>query len=57
VNLARVYKISAEDAMLHANAKFAKRFGYVEQQVMAGRKDFKDYSFEELDQFWQEAKQ
>lgn len=57
VNLARVYKISAEDAMLHANAKFAKRFGYVEQQVIAGRKDFKDYSLEELDKFWQEAKQ
>ncbi|WP_102693372.1 bifunctional methyltransferase/pyrophosphohydrolase YabN [Rummeliibacillus pycnus] len=56
VNLARAYKISAEDAMLHANAKFAKRFGYVEQKVMAGRKDFKNYTFEELDQFWQEAK-
>lgn len=57
VNLARVYKISAEDAMLHANTKFAKRFGYVEKQVMAGRKDFKAYSLEELDQFWQQAKQ
>lgn len=57
VNLARVYKISAEDAMLHANEKFAKRFGYVEKQVMSGRKDFKAYTLEELDQFWQEAKQ
>ncbi|MGX9132868.1 bifunctional methyltransferase/pyrophosphohydrolase YabN [Rummeliibacillus sp. JY-2-4R] len=57
VNLARVYKISAEDAMLHANKKFAKRFGHVEQKVMAGKKDFKEYSLEELDQFWQEAKQ
>lgn len=57
VNLARVYKISAEDAMLHANEKFSKRFGYVEKQVMSGRKDFKAYTLEELEQFWQEAKQ
>lgn len=57
VNLARVYKIPAEEAMIHANAKFAKRFGYVEQKVMAGRKDFKKYTLEELDEFWEEAKQ
>ncbi|MGG0663366.1 nucleoside triphosphate pyrophosphohydrolase [Viridibacillus arvi] len=56
VNIARVYKISAEDAMLHANRKFASRFGYVEAQVMAGKKDFKAYTFEELDAFWNEAK-
>lgn len=56
VNLARAYKISAEDAMLHANAKFASRFGYVEKQVMAGHKDFSAYTFEELDAFWQDAK-
>ncbi|MBK3496910.1 nucleoside triphosphate pyrophosphohydrolase [Viridibacillus sp. YIM B01967] len=56
VNIARVYKISAEDAMLHANRKFARRFAYVEEQVMAGNKDFKAYTFEELDAFWNEAK-
>lgn len=53
VNVARHYKISAEEAMVLANAKFAKRFGYVEQQV---KSKWKDYSVEALLQFWREAK-
>lgn len=53
VNVARHYKISAEEAMVLANAKFAKRFGYVEQQV---KSKWEDYSVEALLQFWQEAK-
>lgn len=53
VNVARHYKISAEEAMVLANAKFAKRFGYVEQQV---KSKWKDYSVEALLKFWQEAK-
>lgn len=57
VNIARAYKISPEEAMLHTNEKFARRFGYVEQQVKQGRQDFAAYSFEELDRFWDEAKQ
>lgn len=57
VNISRAYKISPEEAMLHANEKFARRFGYVEQQVKKGKKDFAAYSFEELDGFWNEAKQ
>ena len=43
--------------MLHANEKFARRFGYVEKQVKLGRGDFSAYSFEELDRFWNDAKQ
>ena len=39
VNVARFYKISPEEAMLHANEKFARRFGYVEQQVKESGKD------------------
>ncbi|MEO4055547.1 nucleoside triphosphate pyrophosphohydrolase [Solibacillus sp. CAU 1738] len=56
VNIARFYKISPEEAMLHANAKFARRFSYVEQQVKASGKAFNDFSLEELDAFWDEAK-
>lgn len=54
VNVARHYKISAEEAMVLANAKFAKRFGYVEQQVQS---KWEDYSVKALLQFWREAKE
>ena len=57
VNLARFYKISPEEAMLHANEKFARRFGYVEAQVKASGKLFTDFTLEQLDAFWDEAKQ
>ena len=56
VNLARFYKISPEEAMLHANEKFARRFGYVEQQVKKSGKPFESFTLEELNAFWDEAK-
>ena len=37
--------------------KFARRFGYVEQQVKASGKPFSDFTLEQLDAFWNEAKQ
>lgn len=57
VNIARFYKISPEEAMLHANEKFARRFGYIEEQVQKRGKDFTEFTLEELDEFWNEAKQ
>lgn len=57
VNLARFYKLSPEEAMLHANEKFARRFGYVEKKVKESGKPFSDYTLEQLDAFWEEAKQ
>ncbi|WP_042479063.1 bifunctional methyltransferase/pyrophosphohydrolase YabN [Bacillus ndiopicus] len=56
VNIARFYKISPEEAMVHANEKFARRFGYVEQQVKASGQDFHTFTLEQLDAFWNEAK-
>ena len=56
VNLARFYKLSPEEAMLHANEKFARRFSYVEEKVKASGKPFSDYTLEQLDAFWDEAK-
>lgn len=56
VNLARFYKVSPEEAMLHANEKFARRFGFVEQRVHESGKQFTDFTLEELDSFWNEAK-
>lgn len=56
VNLARFYKISPEEAMIHANEKFARRFTYVEQCVKESGKAFENFSLAQLDAFWDEAK-
>ncbi len=56
VNLARFYKISPEEAMVHANEKFARRFNFVEQKVIESGKAFNDFTLEQLDSFWNEAK-
>ncbi|WP_088008438.1 nucleoside triphosphate pyrophosphohydrolase [Indiicoccus explosivorum] len=57
VNIARFYGLSPEEAMVRANSKFRKRFSHVEDCVKKGAGDFSDYSLEELDRFWNEAKQ
>lgn len=56
VNLARFFDLSPEEAMMQANRKFQSRFYYVEQQVKQGNGDFGDYSLEQLDAFWNQAK-
>ncbi|MDN7229338.1 nucleoside triphosphate pyrophosphohydrolase [Planococcus sp. N064] len=56
VNIARFYELSPEEAMVHANRKFQQRFRHVEKRVQEGTGDFSDYSLDQLDQFWNEAK-
>lgn len=53
VNLARWYKIDAEQALLRANKKFTKRFKKMEE---IAQKPLKEYSYEEFDQLWKKAK-
>ncbi|WOV87637.1 nucleoside triphosphate pyrophosphohydrolase [Sporosarcina oncorhynchi] len=56
VNLARFLKLSPEEAMAHANAKFKRRFSFVEQSVKDGKGVFSAYPLDELEAFWQQAK-
>ncbi len=56
VNIARFYKISPEEAMIHANEKFSRRFQYVEKKVKQSGKPFSEFTLEQLDLFWDEAK-
>jgi MazG family protein len=51
VNLARFLKVDPEQALRKTNAKFRKRFGYVEQ-----RAKLPGASLEEMETLWQEAK-
>ncbi|WP_142830646.1 nucleoside triphosphate pyrophosphohydrolase [Planococcus soli] len=56
VNLARFFDLSPEEAMMQANRKFQTRFSYVEQRVKEGTGNFSDYTLEQLDGFWNQAK-
>ena len=56
VNLARFYGLSPEQAMMQANEKFKRRFQYVESSVKKGLVEFSNYTLDELDEFWNEAK-
>ena len=53
VNLARWNKIDAEQALLRANKKFMTRFRKMEELAT---KPLEDYSFEEFDNLWKQAK-
>jgi tetrapyrrole methylase family protein/MazG family protein len=57
INVARFYGLSPEEAMIHANRKFESRFLEVEESVTKGKGEFNAYSLEELEAFWQQAKQ
>ena len=56
VNLARHLKVNPELALKEANAKFSKRFNYIEQQVEESERSLIDCELHELDAFWDEAK-
>ena len=57
VNLSRFLKVNGELALLAANRKFKRRFRFVEEKVEAAGGDWKKYTLDELDAFWNEAKQ
>ena len=56
VNLARRLGIDAEGAMRDANAKFDKRFRYMEAYALAAGRSLNDMSLDELEDLWQQAK-
>jgi tetrapyrrole methylase family protein / MazG family protein len=56
VNVARFYNVFPEEALAMTNTKFYRRFSYVEEQVRKSGKSFKEFTLEELDAFWNEAK-
>ena len=53
VNLARHYKVDAEEALRAANQKFEKRFRYVESE---SEKPLEKSNLEEMEALWVEAK-
>ncbi|MDO6564440.1 nucleoside triphosphate pyrophosphohydrolase [Amphritea sp. 1_MG-2023] len=56
VNLARHMGINPESALRYTNQKFTQRFSYIEDQVKASSRRWADFTLDELDSWWNEAK-
>ena len=56
-NVARHLGIDPEAAVRGANAKFVRRFRHIEARLAEGGKTPQDSSLEEMDRFWDEARQ
>ena len=56
VNLARWLGIEAEDALRATNAKFRRRFAYIEQVAHRRQIPLDDMQLEDMDTLWEEAK-
>lgn len=56
-NLTRFYKINAEVALNRANQKFTSRFTYVEQRTKEKGKRLEEATLDEMEAYWQEAKE
>lgn len=56
VNLARFLRLDPEQALRKSNAKFRRRFGYVEARLNEMGRPFKDSNIDEMELLWQEAK-
>lgn len=56
VNLARWLNLDAESVLREANAKFRRRFTYVEQTALAENRDMRTMNVAELEELWQQAK-
>lgn len=56
VNLARHFKVDAEQALVEANRKFERRFRDVERQVEEASQDINKLPLATLEDYWQRAK-
>lgn len=57
INYARFLDINPEEAIERTNKKFIKRFQYLESQSKEDGKSIAEMSLEEMDQYWEKAKQ
>ena len=57
VNYARFVHINPDDALEKTNRKFIRRFQYIEEQTQKAGKKLTDLSLEQMEEYWQQAKQ
>lgn len=56
VNIARYYKVNANLALEQTNQKFIRRFRFMEQRIAIEQRGMKEFTLDELDVLWNEAK-
>lgn len=56
INAARLFGVNPENALEKTNLKFIRRFNYLEQKSKNSGKSFRKMSLEEMDRYWEEAK-
>ncbi len=56
INAARLYNINPENALEKTNAKFIRRFNYLEAKTIQKGIDLKQLSLDEMNAIWDEAK-
>src|SRR3984957_12339288 len=56
VNLARFVKVDPEQALRKTNAKFRKRFGFIERALAERGKTLEQSNIQEMEELWQQAK-
>ncbi|MGN0033658.1 MAG: nucleoside triphosphate pyrophosphohydrolase [Candidatus Limimorpha sp.] len=56
VNYSRFLKINADDALEHANAKFKRRFSFMEEKAAEEGRSVVDMSLDEMESLWNLAK-
>ena len=57
VNAARLYNVRPDNALEKTNAKFIRRFNYIEQKAKEKGQSLKEMTLDEMEALWQEAKQ
>lgn len=57
VNIARFLDVESEEVLAQTVDRFTRRFYHIEAKLKEANKRFDQSSLEELDQFWEEAKQ
>lgn len=57
INYARFIRINPDDALEKTNRKFIRRFQHIEEQAKLSNRKLTDLSLEEMETYWQEAKQ
>lgn len=56
VNAARLYGVNPDTALERTNAKFIRRFNYLEQQTLRQGRSLHAMSLDEMNRIWEEAK-
>ena len=56
VNAARLYNVRPDNALEKTNAKFIRRFNYIEQKAKEKGHSLKEMTLDEMEALWQEAK-